>query len=242
MEEIRKVCTKCGVEKPLDQFYPDARYRHGREAQCKVCKSAGRTETNRKKSADRSRQWTQDNPERVAEHWRRSAARHPERRRAGSAVHYAVRSGKLPRATTLRCVYCGDPAQQYHHHLGYALEHRLDVVPVCAKCHKLFEFINPPERPILFPFDARQVMERAQRDAAQRAFEHLTHKQKRRRANWAVGNAVERGKLPRVRTLQCTYCPNQAQGYHHHKGYAPEHRLDVIPVCHPCHVALDAIS
>ena len=42
MEEIdltkTKVCTKCGCEKPLSEFYQDARVKKdGRQAQCKDC-------------------------------------------------------------------------------------------------------------------------------------------------------------------------------------------------------------
>lgn len=33
----------------------------------------------------------------------------------------------------------------------------------------------------------------------------------------------------------CVHCGSQAHGWHHHKGYDWEHRLDVIPLCWPCH-------
>lgn len=51
----------------------------------------------------------------------------------------------------------------------------------------------------------------------------------------AVNIAVRNGELPRANTLQCHYCPAKAKEYHHHKGYAPEHWLDVVPVCVLCH-------
>lgn len=50
-----------------------------------------------------------------------------------------------------------------------------------------------------------------------------------------VSHAIEASKLSRPDTLQCNYCPNQAQEYHHYKGYAQKHWLDVIPVCRKCH-------
>ena len=43
------------------------------------------------------------------------------------------------------------------------------------------------------------------------------------------------GRLPRPRDVACTGCGAQAAEYHHHKGYAPEHRLDVVAVCRSCH-------
>ncbi len=54
------------------------------------------------------------------------------------------------------------------------------------------------------------------------------------KAKAAVNHAVRRGKMPRVKTLQCHYCPAQAEQYHH-PSYAKEHWLDVIPVCRQCH-------
>ncbi len=54
------------------------------------------------------------------------------------------------------------------------------------------------------------------------------------RANTAVANAVARGKIPAVDTLVCADCGNQARHYHHW-SYAPEHRLDVTPLCTSCH-------
>ncbi len=51
----------------------------------------------------------------------------------------------------------------------------------------------------------------------------------------AVNHAVTRGDLPHVSLCRCVQCPRQAQEWHHYKGYAPEHWLDVLPLCIPCH-------
>lgn len=58
------------------------------------------------------------------------------------------------------------------------------------------------------------------------------------KAEKAVNNAIAVGKLPKANTLQCHYCPAQAEQYHHHKGYAQEYWLDVIAVCVKCHSKL----
>lgn len=55
----------------------------------------------------------------------------------------------------------------------------------------------------------------------------------------AVGKAVAAGQLPRAMALKCEHCGKPAQGYHHHKGYAPEHALDVVPLCDKCHRAAE---
>jgi len=62
--------------------------------------------------------------------------RHPERSKAVEKVNDAVKAGRLPRPNSLQCHDCAAQAKQYHHWHGYAPEHCLDVIPVCAKCHK----------------------------------------------------------------------------------------------------------
>ena len=56
-----------------------------------------------------------------------------------------------------------------------------------------------------------------------------------RQATNRVHHAVRSGRLERVRSLFCVRCGDPAEEYHHHKGYQPEHQLDVIPMCVPCH-------
>lgn len=52
--------------------------------------------------------------------------------RAGAAVGQAVKQGKLPHPTTLKCIDGGAMATSYDHHLGYGRDHWLDVEPVCT--------------------------------------------------------------------------------------------------------------
>ena len=54
-------------------------------------------------------------------------------------------------------------------------------------------------------------------------------------ARFAVGNAVQSGKLRKPTEYTCSKCPDRAQEYHH-DSYAPDHWLDVIPVCRSCHI------
>lgn len=58
-----------------------------------------------------------------------------EYRAAHQAVRRARKSGKLPEASEVQCAFCGEPAQEWHHHKGYAREHWLDVIPLCIPCH-----------------------------------------------------------------------------------------------------------
>lgn len=58
-----------------------------------------------------------------------------KKRLARGRLNEAVRDGKLPRARTLACVDCGEPAREYDHLHGYDDEHALDVEAVCRPCH-----------------------------------------------------------------------------------------------------------
>ena len=50
-----------------------------------------------------------------------------------------------------------------------------------------------------------------------------------------VTKATLRGKLQIASHYHCRICWNQAEQYHHHRGYEPEHAFDIIPVCKLCH-------
>jgi len=55
------------------------------------------------------------------------------------------------------------------------------------------------------------------------------------KAKNVVRYAIRVGKLSHPNTLQCSYGYHPAEQYHHHKGYTPEHWLDVVPTCEKCH-------
>ena len=67
---------------------------------------------------------------------------------------------------------------------------------------------------------------------------HYIRYPERWKAKGSIQFAIKSGKLPRSDTLQCHYCPEKAEQYHHHKGYAQKHWLDVIPVCRKCHTKI----
>ena len=55
------------------------------------------------------------------------------------------------------------------------------------------------------------------------------------KASSVVNSEIRAGRLDRPDTLQCHYCPKQAEQYHHYLGYEPEFWLDVVPACLECH-------
>ncbi len=67
---------------------------------------------------------------------------------------------------------------------------------------------------------------------------HADRIKEKRYAQNAVNRAIAKGQLQRPDTQKCHYCPEAAEQYHHHKGYEPEHWLDVEPTCRKCHTRI----
>ena len=66
-----------------------------------------------------------------------------ERQRAHTAINRAIQRRFIPRASTLRCAECGEPAFCYHHPNGYDVDHHYDVIPVCRPCHRAAHYGIP---------------------------------------------------------------------------------------------------
>lgn len=156
-----KICKQCGKRRKLTAFDRDARNADGRTNTCKVCRRAavrnriadpvGRDDRLAKRRVINARYATANRDATLASKRKYNstdAARakkraynakyvpaNREKIAARAAVAYAVRTGKLPRVSSLACHACDAPAAHYHHYLGYALEHKLDVVPVCHTHH-----------------------------------------------------------------------------------------------------------
>lgn len=82
------------------------------------------------------REWVKKNKPRMRSYLQKWQSENYEKHLAHVAVKNAVKAGKLQRVKNLKCSECGKPAVNYHHHRGYTKEHQLDVIPVCATCHK----------------------------------------------------------------------------------------------------------
>jgi uncharacterized Zn finger protein (UPF0148 family) len=133
-----KVCRKCGIEQPIDNFQPNARYKDGHTTWCKTChkqygKQWSREHTeNTKRARDK---YHANHPGAWTEIMDRYIERNPEKFKAKHKVMQQVQKGAMPSASKCTCVACNGQAAHYHH-WSYAPEHWLDVIPVCARCHK----------------------------------------------------------------------------------------------------------
>jgi len=148
-----KRCGKCGLTKPLGEFYEDSRGgRHGRGSRCKPCVSlavkywAEANPARRKEIEDRwrdanperkrelARRWSAENAEAVRRSHERSLERFPERRQARVALGHAVESGRIVKPAC--CEECGAPTESrllHAHHEDYSKP--LEVEWLCVGCH-----------------------------------------------------------------------------------------------------------
>jgi hypothetical protein len=144
---MMKNCSKCGLLKPLFDFYAHPKAADGRMNRCKEC-SKQDARANRAANIERVKEYDRNRanlPHRVnarlayqrteafAESHRRSLARYderfPHRRKAQIAAGNAIRDGRLIRQP---CLICGDRAEA--HHPNY--DAPLDVVWLCTFHHK----------------------------------------------------------------------------------------------------------
>jgi hypothetical protein len=129
-----KVCTKCGKEKELYEFYKDGR-REGRlRSICKLCMGSAGAE-HRKKNPEYystySRAWRTENKDLMDSYIKRYVEKYPRRRKARGVIGDAIRCGKLIRPEV--CSSCGASGLTEAHHEDYSKP--LEVVWLCKQCH-----------------------------------------------------------------------------------------------------------
>lgn len=108
-----KWCTGCKLWKMREEYGADKSRGDGLAARCTACRRV------------KSRAARVGGP--------------PDQRTATlatEAVRKAVRQGRLAPIRSLKCRDCGKVARHYHHHLGYARTHWLDVIALCVGCHR----------------------------------------------------------------------------------------------------------
>lgn len=134
---ITRQCTKCGVLKPLEEFYKKATGKDGLQAHCKRCQ------------CDYVLQWQRNHPERRREWTNRWRKNNAERHRANSREHAKLRRERdTERARLLSrvqefarchvnmprvCAVCQTTERVQFHHPDYSK--RLSVIPLCPVHH-----------------------------------------------------------------------------------------------------------
>lgn len=62
--------------------------------------------------------------------------RYPLQLRARQVIRDRILTKDMQPASNYFCVHCGQPAQEYDHHLGYEEKYWYAVFPICVQCHK----------------------------------------------------------------------------------------------------------
>lgn len=142
MNDQLKKCLKCKSIKLLAEFYKNSSNKDGFAYYCKICRQRYKRSENARKAyykynhSEKCKKARQNyiGSEKDKARQKRYKRNNPLKIKAKDAIHQLVRHGKLPKPQTLKCYYCNEQAQQYHHLHGYEPEHRFDVVPSCQIC------------------------------------------------------------------------------------------------------------
>lgn len=137
-----KKCFKCGVERPLSEFYKHSGMADGHLNKCKECTKSD--VKSRRRNNDSVREYDRKRGNRQGSQYCREYRRkYPNKYTAHSAVNNAVRNGKLLK---IEICECGSTFHVEAHHDDYLKP--LEVRWLCAMCHKRWhaengEALNP---------------------------------------------------------------------------------------------------
>lgn len=129
VERGLKRCVDCSKWVVREDFVVDESRWDGLAAKCFRCASTRQQNTYIPVSAE---QCSRMGPT-------RDQMRDGDKLQARHFVNLDVQSGRRPNPNSLYCVKCGhrgtDRRHEYHHHMGYSVQHFYDVVPLCTTCH-----------------------------------------------------------------------------------------------------------
>ena len=142
-----KKCFKCGLEKPITEFYRHSMMADGHLNKCKECAKKDSRE-NRDKNLEYYREYDRN---RFYKNGHRKISEkyseiNPIKAKARHILSNAIRDGKIVRAKS--CSLCGrDDCVIEGHHSDY--NNPLDVLWVCKSCHwEIHKLLNKMERVI----------------------------------------------------------------------------------------------
>jgi hypothetical protein len=101
IQEIKtKVCRKCGVEKPIEEFNKNKNHKDGLANQCKECARLYRIE-NKEKSAAYGKEYRKNNKEKVRARHKKYVAENAEKVKQRKRKHYLANKDKIKKTTKL---------------------------------------------------------------------------------------------------------------------------------------------
>lgn len=131
-----KVCFKCGVSKPLAEFYKHPKMADGHVNKCKACNKKDVTE-NRGKNIDKYREYDRERGNRQGvEYSGDYRSKFPKKYKAHNAINNALRDGKIQK---LPCEVCGS-VKSVGHHDDY--DKPMEVRWLCQAHHKQWHAVH----------------------------------------------------------------------------------------------------
>jgi hypothetical protein len=151
---MEKKCFKCGIIKPLDEYYKHKKMLDGHLNKCKECAKTdanshrvnnlekvkeydrirGLTEKRKQKTKDYQNKLKINDPDKWRAMRNKACRKYKEKHRekyiANSRVRYAISTGKIIKKS---CSICGDSYSEAHHP---DYKKPLEVVWLCDKHHK----------------------------------------------------------------------------------------------------------
>lgn len=143
-----KTCSKCKIEKDLENFRNRSDHKHLKKSSCKNCEAAYaklRNESgyNRKRYAEnekiriqsllRNKKRFQVSPEKVKAELKRHQQKHRDKYLARQDLRRSIARGKIIKPKC--CQICNIEANRIEgHHTDYSK--RLEVIWMCVDCHK----------------------------------------------------------------------------------------------------------
>jgi hypothetical protein len=151
---MKKICTSCGIEKDLEDFYRHDMMKDGHLNKCKDCVKSrvkshraaniekireydrlrGRTEERKLKNKQRHDKMIHEveYKNRIRAAKGKYVKKYRDRTNARRRLAYALYIGKVKRPDN--CEKCGEAIQHLHaHHADYSKP--LEVIWLCPKCH-----------------------------------------------------------------------------------------------------------
>lgn len=133
-----KICVECGRDLPLSEYNKRRDNKDGCQSRCRACFSKynkARYAANKEKFKADIYAYKEANPQKVLETRIKTCAKNPTQKNARRALNAAVEAGamKVPDSCS-GCGVSGSETRLGAHHYDYAKP--LDVVWVCARCHR----------------------------------------------------------------------------------------------------------
>jgi len=223
-----RVCSKCGEEKLLEEFYKNKMNKHGRESHCKLCDKQ-RKQDNKEHLAKQRKQYYEDNKEKLNEVSKKYKEENKEqiKKRQADRLKNLIENDLLPKSKV--CTQCTKEKllEEFHKHTGckYGVESRCTACR--AKYKKQYIQDNPEiqKKRVEYGKQYRQNNKDAVSEYAKQYCEANKEKIKEREKQYRKANKEERKQYYETNKERITeqrrqhYEANKERLLEHNKQY-----------------------